>query len=1011
MIIQHNLFAMAAANNYKQINGIKQKHMEKLSSGYRINRAADDAAKLSISEKMRGQIRGLSRASRNVQEGITFCNVADGAASEVNSILHRMKELCVQASNGTYTDEDRQTINEEIEMLKKEINSIDADTQYNTIDIFKEDYVLEFSDNFELDSFEIWNAADKGSGADPNDPATYGGIIFDGNDRYSWVDLGVMDAVTGKFLSGTHTYTHKDGTVYKFTFAGESCPPNITIEYEIKADKQGIHIGNKTFPWGDVQDEDYEKLLSKTGSDLEGMYHFRAGDAEGGFYVPQEAKSLQDIIDGINSAAKKQTRIYKSTYDGYHLEQSADIDETPALNCQVDQILGDSIRHGNGANITNFGYIKADENGIYVSSSTDSADEVAGSRKGWDELLSVGVKSWDSLDSVSEGTVYQYNFNGAGTGNISISMEFLMTAETSLQSVIDAINNVPITKEGEKTSNTITADEYQAANGSGLLRVHLASSSLKLDLTDEAMLDRDFDVKEYDFGKKTLVYDDTSNSFTLTYQDFNGADYLTFHSNSVSNLDSLKKAADGTLDYFTQRRIKEILTGKTDTGTPDLSAYAKVEANAGYLSNSKEITAGMTTTKNLKQGVTYPSVEIDFSDLGTAYQLEDLLGTGFNSTCATCDNHYSVQFAYGGATAYTKDGYGYSYVHDGLNYYLVMDVKTLMEKRTEKEAAGGTFTGADLAAAMVDIMKTAGMDFHYNQYAADGARFYVMDDRPNLIGTDTIKHSTFDTAPFGACNWDYSVSLSTGQGSSMKLNYTYNISNQLKGKLVTIEDDQNGDFIEDVNGKLRLYDPNDTIGVGEKRVSLAYDGNMTEADWESIYDAILKDSADNTNIGMETTDYAYIGYAMNENEATTVVSEFAFEYANDRKFWIQGGANENQGLFMSWDSFPTHRLCMATRNVLTFENAQDMMTKVDEAVKLVSGIRGTFGAYTNRLEHMYAYDTNAEENLQSAESVLRDADMAEEMVGFSKANILAQAVQSILVQANQSVQGVLSLLQ
>ncbi|WP_425438885.1 flagellin [Pelagirhabdus alkalitolerans] len=108
-----------------------QRSMMRLSSGMRINRASDDAAGLSISEKMRAQIRGLNQASRNAQDGISLIQTAEGAMSESHSILQRMRELSVQASNGTYTDEDRGQIQAEIDQLTNELTRIGEDTEFN----------------------------------------------------------------------------------------------------------------------------------------------------------------------------------------------------------------------------------------------------------------------------------------------------------------------------------------------------------------------------------------------------------------------------------------------------------------------------------------------------------------------------------------------------------------------------------------------------------------------------------------------------------------------------------------------------------------------------------------------------------------------------------------------------------------------------------------------------------------------------------------------------------------
>mgnify|MGYP000730293116 FL=1 len=135
MVVQHNL---TAANTNRQLgittSGL-QKSTEKLSSGYKINRAADDAAGLSISEKMRNQIRGLNKASDNAQDGISLVQTAEGALNEVHSMLQRMSELSVQAANGTNDTTDRSSINDEIQQLKTEIERVGSTTQFNKMNI------------------------------------------------------------------------------------------------------------------------------------------------------------------------------------------------------------------------------------------------------------------------------------------------------------------------------------------------------------------------------------------------------------------------------------------------------------------------------------------------------------------------------------------------------------------------------------------------------------------------------------------------------------------------------------------------------------------------------------------------------------------------------------------------------------------------------------------------------------------------------------------------------------
>ena len=132
MVVQHNLSAMNTSRQLNSVTSSLSKSTEKLSSGYRINRAADDAAGLSISEKMRSQIRGLNKASDNAQDGISLIQVAEGALNETHSILQRMNELATQAANDTNTSSDRKAIQQEVDQLTSEIDRIRSTTQFNT---------------------------------------------------------------------------------------------------------------------------------------------------------------------------------------------------------------------------------------------------------------------------------------------------------------------------------------------------------------------------------------------------------------------------------------------------------------------------------------------------------------------------------------------------------------------------------------------------------------------------------------------------------------------------------------------------------------------------------------------------------------------------------------------------------------------------------------------------------------------------------------------------------------
>jgi flagellin len=147
MIINHNLSAMFADRSLRTTNLNVEKGMEKLSSGLRINRAGDDASGLAVSEKMRSQIRGLERASKNAQDGISFIQATEGYLQESQDIIQRLRELAVQASNGVYTMEDRMQIQVEVSQLVDEVDRIASHAQFNGLNLLTGRFARETGEN------------------------------------------------------------------------------------------------------------------------------------------------------------------------------------------------------------------------------------------------------------------------------------------------------------------------------------------------------------------------------------------------------------------------------------------------------------------------------------------------------------------------------------------------------------------------------------------------------------------------------------------------------------------------------------------------------------------------------------------------------------------------------------------------------------------------------------------------------------------------------------------------
>ncbi|MCX7615121.1 MAG: flagellin [Clostridiales bacterium] len=171
MRINNNISALNTYNKYTKNVSTASKSMEKLSSGYRINRAADDAAGLSISQKMRSQIAGLGQAQRNAQDGVSYLQTAEGALSEVSDMLTRMKELSVQKANGTYSTDDTANIDAEMNALGTAMDDILTNTQFNGITVFQTDTTIAYGQDGSQ-SLTISAAAFTGGLSSGSDTAT-----------------------------------------------------------------------------------------------------------------------------------------------------------------------------------------------------------------------------------------------------------------------------------------------------------------------------------------------------------------------------------------------------------------------------------------------------------------------------------------------------------------------------------------------------------------------------------------------------------------------------------------------------------------------------------------------------------------------------------------------------------------------------------------------------------------------------------------------------------------------
>ena len=289
-VVTHNLQGMFSNRQLGIVHTNKKKSTEKLSSGYKINRAADDAAGLTISEKMRRMIRGLTQASANVQDGVSLCQVADGYLDEVHDMLHRTTELAVKGSNGTLTDDDRKAINEEVAALKKEMKRIFNVAKFNEIPLFHVPYTPEITPPAtDMELFHTGNG-------------NTGGLEFN-NVRYNISELQAEGFKIGDDGIATEdfelSFSLWDGETVDISMKEGDTLAQAKRNYKWTADETGISINNKkAADWTDVTGPDGSKLTD-TSEFVPGTYTFTHHGMEISFEIDEES-SIDEVMAGIN---------------------------------------------------------------------------------------------------------------------------------------------------------------------------------------------------------------------------------------------------------------------------------------------------------------------------------------------------------------------------------------------------------------------------------------------------------------------------------------------------------------------------------------------------------------------------------------------------------------------------------------------------------------------------------------------------------------------------------------
>ena len=410
MVVQHNMQAANANRMLGITSGAQAKSTEKLSSGYKINRAADDAAGLTISEKMRKQIRGLDKASSNAQDGVSSVQTAEGALTEVHSMLQRMNELAVQSANGTNSSDDRQAIQDEVDQLTTEIDRVAETTKFNEIYLLKGD-----NSNTKNVYMKGHDAGLKGSLTDGAKSATFtmdalktGDKVTIAGKEYS-IGSTVADAKKTYAAAADGEKVTIDGTEYtvvgaagtedaganklKVTSLDAKVKDGSTVSYKTTTVKAMTDADNNGI------DDDDSSIISKDVAESKIKAELLTANNIG---TVNQAATVEDAKTANGKTSYTINKGYATVADtlSFNLHVGADADMTNKITVDIDTM--------NSANLGIKGLNVTDKNGsaatYAIDAISDAISKVSSQRSALGAVQNRLEHTIDNLDNISENT-------------------------------------------------------------------------------------------------------------------------------------------------------------------------------------------------------------------------------------------------------------------------------------------------------------------------------------------------------------------------------------------------------------------------------------------------------------------------------------------------------------------------------------------------------------------------------------------------------------------------------
>lgn len=1022
MVIQTNIPALYALREKKSTDSAITKNLRKLSSGFRIQQAADDAAGLAVSEKMRAQITELERCELNVSEGIDIAQTADGALDEVGEMLRRARELCLQASNGTYSDRERLYMSEEINQIFSEVDRITAASKYNTIPLFRgvptdsDDPVYLYVEDFsKVPDQQLWGEMDFIKSEDFDHPvaAKPATVTFQLEDGIGMNYAELLDKKS--VMIGGYTYTfRKDAAQNGPSYSN----PRVISIKNIQTVKEAMEQ-LATFPYIDKVDVDETAKTITLTADLEDYTHT---------VVANGSTSYHTAPNGTGEGA-----------NGWKVENPRGVE---------------TLEEVDGSGITNNRPVYGTDLSLsFDLSNIKEPINVANLRR---NSLNIRI---DGLNPSSISIPYSAIFPSASSS---------ITKEAFVNGVIDTLRKTsPL--DGSNTTITYTAPNleiqtrlpYTASSGSA----HTAYISESIESRKEDPNGPNWKTNRLDFttsttpptlevgGTYTVQIPDASSfhvpfsfrlgSYTHIFYDSKDlntqikTDGTTMYSPEVYStnihdtngksmtqlraevIDMIKKHGSSSSVSVKEQGNSLIFTPNSNTYAPNFSIHGQIVDVKTAIPASTPV---LTSTMYFRQDVSVPfTVEKPFDP-------SKLIGTGFGLSNGNGSSIYRWEFTDGTSLRSDYTDIDISSCKNFADLATVMQT-TIRNTNAFKDCKVNVDESKTPAALSIQWVRSC---TSYEVSVSDGAEGVsgIVKDGPVQFSGGTIvghEQKILDFSSINTNNLDtllgkgFRVNCATCEGEYINVyfcwkndgsappSFTHDVT--INGQTVTrtihnipveLSKVTSGDqivksIVDQVKPSLNHYtdmevgDPPTSLIVRDKRRGIILDRNGVEY------------------IGsVESGVYTNFTYSVTKEEiAPPEPPEGQLLNFRHCKVMIYAGTEGKESglipIHLPFLSLTQLRLNPPKEVNLTDQEQTPLglLKKVDCAHDSIADCRAVMGADYNRLQHAYQAVTNTTINIKDAESRIRDADMAGLMMENIKNDILSQPQQSIIAQASK----------